>query len=66
MPLRVSPATCGPGNSFWQRPFPHDSYMSDRTIDCHIRRIRGKLEELDDGFDGIETLYGLGYRLRGE
>jgi two-component system response regulator ChvI len=46
--------------------FPHDSYMSDRTIDCHIRRIRGKLEELDEAFDGIETLYGLGYRLRGE
>ena len=46
--------------------FPHDSYMSDRTIDCHIRRIRGKLEEVDKTFDGIETLYGLGYRLRGE
>jgi two-component system response regulator ChvI len=46
--------------------FPQDSYMSDRTIDCHIRRIRGKLEELDEEFDGIETLYGLGYRLRGE
>jgi two-component system, OmpR family, response regulator ChvI len=46
--------------------FPHDSYMSDRTIDCHIRRIRGKLEQLDTKFDGIETLYGLGYRLRGE
>ena len=46
--------------------FPQDSYMSDRTIDCHIRRIRGKLEDLDDGFDGIETLYGLGYRLRVE
>ena len=46
--------------------FPHDSYMSDRTIDCHIRRIRGKLEALDEDFDGIETLYGLGYRLRGE
>jgi DNA-binding response OmpR family regulator len=46
--------------------FPQDSYMSDRTIDCHIRRIRAKLEDLDDGFDGIETLYGLGYRLRVE
>ena len=46
--------------------FPHDAYMSDRTIDCHIRRIRGKLEELDETYDGIETLYGLGYRLRGE
>jgi two-component system, OmpR family, response regulator ChvI len=46
--------------------FPQDSYMSDRTIDCHIRRIRGKLEDVEDGFDGIETLYGLGYRLRAE
>jgi two-component system response regulator ChvI len=44
--------------------FPQDSYMSDRTIDCHIRRIRAKLENVDKGFDGIETLYGLGYRLR--
>jgi two-component system response regulator ChvI len=44
--------------------FPQDAYMSDRTIDCHIRRIRGKLEELDQGYSGIETLYGLGYRLR--
>jgi two-component system response regulator ChvI len=46
--------------------FPQDSYMSDRTIDCHIRRIRGKLEDAEEGFDGIETLYGLGYRLRAE
>jgi len=45
--------------------FPHDAYMSDRTIDCHIRRIRGKIEAEDGGFDGIETLYGLGYRLQG-
>jgi len=45
--------------------FPQDAYMSDRTVDCHIRRIRGKMEALDGAFDGIETLYGLGYRLRG-
>ena len=45
--------------------FPHDAYMSDRTIDCHIRRIRAKLERVDAGYNGIETLYGLGYRLRG-
>jgi len=49
-----------------EEAFPQDAYMSDRTIDCHIRRIRGKLEDLDKRFDGIETLYGLGYRLRGE
>lgn len=46
--------------------FPQDAYMSDRTIDCHIRRIRAKIEARDPAYDGIETVYGLGYRLRGE
>jgi two-component system response regulator ChvI len=46
--------------------FPQDAYMSDRTIDCHIRRIRAKLQVLDSSYDGIETLYGLGYRMRGD
>ena len=45
--------------------FPQDAYMSDRTVDCHIKRIRRKLMETDPGFDGIETIYGLGYRWRG-
>ncbi len=44
--------------------FPQDSFMSDRTVDCHIRRIRAKLEAVEPSFDDIETLYGLGYRLR--
>jgi DNA-binding response OmpR family regulator len=44
--------------------FPQDSYMSDRTVDCHIKRIRKKLEDADPGFKAIETVYGLGYRWR--
>ncbi len=46
--------------------FPHDAYMSDRTVDCHIKRIRKKLSAAAAGFDSIETLYGLGYRWRGD
>jgi two-component system response regulator ChvI len=42
--------------------FPQDAYMSDRTVDCHIKRIRRKLSDVDPAFDGIETIYGLGYR----
>jgi DNA-binding response OmpR family regulator len=42
--------------------YPHDTYVSDRTIDSHIKRIRKKFVEIDEGFDGIETVYGLGYR----
>ena len=42
--------------------FPHDQYMSDRTVDTHIKRLRRKLVAADPAFAGIETVYGLGYR----
>jgi DNA-binding response OmpR family regulator len=42
--------------------YPHDTYVSDRTIDSHIKRIRKKFVVVDESFDGIETVYGLGYR----
>jgi two-component system response regulator ChvI len=44
--------------------YPHDAYVSDRTIDSHIKRLRKKLMAQDADFDGIETVYGLGYRYR--
>ncbi|MCA9541256.1 MAG: response regulator transcription factor [Myxococcales bacterium] len=36
--------------------------ITDRTIDSHIRRIRRKFADLSA--DPIDTVYGLGYRLR--
>jgi two-component system, OmpR family, response regulator ChvI len=44
----------------------HDekSYVDDRTIDCHVKRIRKKFRRADAQFDMIETLYGVGYRFR--
>ena len=46
--------------------FPHDQYMSDRTVDTHIKRLRRKLAAADPDFDGIQTIYGLGYRYAAE
>ena len=37
-------------------------YVDDRTIDSHIKRLRKKFKIVDDAFDKIETLYGIGYR----
>ena len=37
-------------------------FVDDRTIDSHIKRIRRKFRAADETFDGIETLYGVGYR----
>jgi two-component system, OmpR family, response regulator ChvI len=47
-----------------QEGYPHDTFVSDRTIDSHIKRLRKKLVSVDESFDGIETVYGLGYRYR--
>jgi two-component system response regulator ChvI len=44
--------------------YPHDTYVSDRTIDSHIKRLRKKIVGAAPAFDGIETVYGLGYRYR--
>jgi two-component system, OmpR family, response regulator ChvI len=46
--------------------YPHDAYVSDRTIDSHVKRLRKKLAEADPASDAIETVYGLGYRFRPE
>src|SRR5262245_19816175 len=39
-------------------------YVDDRTIDTHIKRVRNKFRAVDDGFDLIDTLYGVGYRFK--
>jgi two-component system, OmpR family, response regulator len=37
-------------------------FLSDRTVDSHIRRVRQKLAQA--GIDPIETVYGVGYRVK--
>jgi two-component system response regulator ChvI len=44
--------------------YPDDTYLADRTIDSHIKRLRRKLEAADPAFEAVETVYGLGYRWR--
>ena len=39
-------------------------YVDDRTIDSHVKRIRKKFRTVDDTFNHIETLYGIGYRYK--
>ncbi|MBP5520050.1 MAG: response regulator transcription factor [Treponema sp.] len=39
--------------------YPEETYLNDRAIDCHIKRLRKKI-----GGEYIETVYGLGYRFK--
>jgi two-component system OmpR family response regulator len=36
--------------------------LDDNTITSHIKRIRRKFQAIDPTFDGVETMYGMGYR----
>lgn len=45
-----------------ERAWGFDHHITERTIDSHIRRVRRKFA--DQGGDPIETVYGIGYRLR--
>jgi DNA-binding response OmpR family regulator len=42
----------------------NDVVITERTIDTFIKRIRQKLHALDSTFDAIETVIGVGYRLK--
>ncbi len=46
--------------------YPHDNYVSERTIDSHVKRVRKKFEAVDPQFDRIDTVYGMGYRYQPE
>src|ERR1043165_5148263 len=46
-----------------QEGYPHDAYVSERTIDSHIKRLRRKFEEIDAAFDCIETVSGVKKRI---
>jgi len=39
-------------------------FVDDGTITSHVKRIRRKFEQIDESFDRIETVYGMGYRWR--
>jgi two-component system, OmpR family, response regulator ChvI len=44
--------------------YPDETYLSDRAIDCHVKRLRRKISEAGGDPGAVETVYGLGYRLR--
>ena len=64
--LAQRPGVVKSRNQLLDVAYQDDVYVDDRTIDSHIKRIRRKFRAVDDGFDSIETLYGVGYRFSDE
>jgi DNA-binding response OmpR family regulator len=44
--------------------YPEETYLSDRAIDSHVKRLRRKIGEAGGDASAVETVYGLGYRLK--
>jgi two-component system response regulator ChvI len=44
--------------------YGENTYVDDRTIDSHIKRVRKKFRQIDGNFNQFETLYGIGYRYK--
>lgn len=37
--------------------------VTDRTVDSHIKNIRKKINEVQPNWEGIQSIYGVGYKL---
>ena len=62
--LAVRPGHVKSRDQLMDAAYGESVYVDDRTIDSHIKRLRKKFKALDDDFQQVETLYGVGYRYR--
>ena len=51
-------------NQLMDAMYGENTYVDDRTIDSHIKRLRKKFKKSDENFNRIRTRYSLGYSWR--
>ena len=62
--LAARPGVVKSRNALMDAAYDDQVYVDDRTIDSHVKRVRKKFKLVDDTFDMIDTLYGVGYRFK--
>lgn len=62
--LTSSPRRVFPREELIDKAYGGEVYLSDRAIDSHIKGIRRKFEAFDSQADPVETVHGVGYRVR--
>src|SRR5437773_12422448 len=62
--LASRPGVIKSRNALMDAAYDDQVYVDDRTSDSHIKRLRKKFKLIDEAFDMIETLYGVGYRFK--
>lgn len=51
-------------NQLMERVWDEPETALDRTVDAHIKTLRKKLHAIDESFDPIQTIRGVGYSYR--
>jgi len=49
-----------------EKIYPDDRFVSDRTVDSHIKKLRRKIEAIDPQSTLIQSMYGAGYKFEPE
>ena len=49
-------------NQLMNQIYPDNRIVSDRTIDSHVKKLRQKIQSLDDKREYIHSVYGIGYK----
>jgi two-component system response regulator ChvI len=62
--LLASPGVVKSRDALVAAAYPEETYLNDRAIDCHVKRLRRKIAEAGGDPGAVETVYGLGYRLK--
>jgi two-component system response regulator ChvI len=62
--LATRPGVIKSRDALMDAAYEDQVFVDDRTIDSHVKRRRKKFRAVDDAFDRIETLYGVGYRFK--
>jgi two-component system response regulator ChvI len=62
--LAIRPGVVKSRDALMDAAYEDGVFVDDRTIDSHMKRLRQKFRVVDETFDRIETLYGIGYRFR--
>lgn len=64
--LVINPGRIYNRQQLMEKIYPDDRFVSDRTIDGHIKKLRRKLEAVDPETKLIQSVYGVGYKFESE
>ncbi len=67
--FRILQALSNPAGRVWSRDqlldrmYDDGRVVSDRTVDSHVANLRRKLQAVRPAVEGVQSVYGVGYRL---